>query len=543
MNKGTAIVGFILSFIAGMILVWGIGRGGGGASATKDEAGNAAPGSMAVNPGAARVDLYVMSQCPYGVQAEQLFEDVIKKLGPDVDFHVDFIGKKGPNGDFTSLHGPNEVKGDTAQVCAMKYAPTKWYDMVLCQDKSPKEIGSNWEACAQENGIPADKLTACVDGQEGKDLLSASFDRSTAAQATGSPTIVINGEKYQGNRRANDILRTICKAYTTNVPGPCKDIPEAPKVNVTIVADTRCKEKECDTKRLEMSVKQKIANPVITTVDYASAEGKKLYDSIKPANLPAIVFDATLDADKDSMQQLARQLRPAGDHKVMDGGGNWNPTCADDGGCNSDECKNTIQCRTEVAKKLEVFVMSNCPYGVKGLDAMKEVLDNFKKNDVKVDFSVNFIGQGDAGNLSSMHGPGEVEEDIREVCAEKNYAEDLKFMNYIWCRNKNIKDTNWQSCTGGDTGVDADVISKCVESEGKDLLAKSFKYSAASGVRGSPTWFANNMFKFQGFDAETIKTNVCTHNKDLGGCDAKLSGPPAPPAGGAAKAQPGGCGG
>lgn len=542
MNKGTAIVGFILSFIAGMILVWGMGRGG-GATATKDEAGSGGPGAaVALNSGAAKVELYVMSQCPYGVQAEQLFEDVVKKLGPDLDFRVEFIGKKGPSGDFSSLHGPNEVKGDIAQLCAMKYSPAKWFDMILCQNKAPKEVATNWESCAKENDIAVDKLTSCIDGQEGKDLLAASFDKATAAQASGSPTIIINGEKYQGNRRAGDILRTICKGYQGNAPAACKDIPEAPKVDVTILADTRCKEKECDTKRLEMTVKQKVANPVIKTVDYASPEGKALFGSVKPLNLPAVVFDKSLDADKDSMQQLARQLRPAGDFKVMEAG-NWNPTCADEGGCNADECKNTLQCRTEVAKKLEVFVMSQCPYGVKGLDAMKEVLENFKKNDVKVDFSVNFIGQGNASSLSSMHGQGEVDEDIREVCATKHYAENLKFMDYIWCRNKSIKDTNWQACTGGDTGIDADVISKCVETEGKDLLAKSFEYSKQSGVRGSPTWFANNMFKFQGFDAETIKTNVCNHNKDLAGCDAKLSGPPAPAPGGKAAPAQAGCGG
>ena len=138
MNKGTAIVGFILSFIAGMILVWGMGRGGGSATATKDEAGSGGPGAaVALNSGAAKVELYVMSQCPYGVQAEQLFEDVVKKLGPDLDFRVELIGKKGPSGDFTSLHGPNEVKGDIAQLYAMKYAPAKWFDMILCQNKVP----------------------------------------------------------------------------------------------------------------------------------------------------------------------------------------------------------------------------------------------------------------------------------------------------------------------------------------------------------------------------------------------------------------------
>ena len=58
-----------------------------------------------------------------------------------------------------------------------------------------------------------------------------------------------------------------------------------------------------------------------------------------------------------------------------------------------------MQCRPEVPKKLDVFVMSQCPYGVKGLDAMKEVSDNFKKAGESIDFTVHYIGDGDARAL------------------------------------------------------------------------------------------------------------------------------------------------
>jgi hypothetical protein len=199
-----------------------------------------------------------------------------------------------------------------------------------------------------------------------------------------------------------------------------------------------------------------------------------------------------------------------------------------------------MQCRTEVAKKLDVYVMSQCPFGVKGLDAMKEVMENFKKAGEKIDFDIHFIGDGEAGSLKSMHGQGEVDEDIREACAIKHYAKNDKYMEYIWCRNKAIKDQNWQACTGGSTGIQTDVMKKCFEGdEGKELLAKSFADSKGTGMSASPTWLANNKFKFSGIDAETIKTNICSHNK-LAGCENKLSGQAPAAAGGAA--QPG-CGG
>ena len=538
MSKGSSIVGFLLSFLAGMFVMWGIDRtaspsGHGTVAATADPAARG-EGMGAVKPGAVEVELYVMSQCPYGVQAENAFQEVVEKLGGDVDLKVEFIGS-GTAGSLTSMHGEKEVKGNLVQICAKKHSP-KWFEMILCQNKNFREVDTNWEACAAQLGMPTDKIKSCAEGPEGQSLLAASFEKAQKKGARGSPTIYVGGNQYQGGRRPNDFFKAICNAYQGNKPAACANIPESPKVNMTLLSDKRCA--ECDTARIEGQLRGKIANPVVTKLDYGDPAGRKLYDAIKPAALPLAVFDSTLDADKEAAAALARGAREAGSYKVVSLGGNWNPSCADEGGCALDECAKTLQCRKEEPNSLEVFVMSQCPFGVRGLDAMKEVLDNFKAAEAKVSFSVHFIGNGDESNLSSMHGPAEVAEDLREICAIQHYRKNMKFMDYVWCRNKNIKDTNWESCTGAETGIDTDVIRKCSEGdEGKKLLAESFAYSASLGIGASPTWLANGKYKFSGVDPETIKSNLCSHNK-LGGCDKKLSGPPARQGG---AAQPG-CG-
>jgi hypothetical protein len=539
MNVGVAVVGFILCFLSGAGIMWGIdSRHPNAAGMTADKTPAAA--GVATNPGAVRVDLHVMAQCPYGVQAEAAFKDVVAKFGPDLDLHVDYIGQGAPGGEPSSMHGANEVKGDLLQVCVQKYAPAKAFDFILCQNENNKEIASNGAACATKVGAPADKVTACADGPEGKDLLFASFKRSQDKGASGSPTIFVAGNKYEGGRKPTDLMKAICNGATGKKPSGCADIPEAPKVNVTILSDTRCGA-DCDPKRMEGSIRSKVGNPIITTVDYGSAEGKRLFGSVGPAMLPAAIFDATLDADKDAVAAFSRGIKQTGSSKVLSMG-SWNPSCADDGGCKLEACANTMQCRVEAPKKLDVYVMAQCPYGVKGLDAMKEVVDNFKKAGEPIDFAVHYIGDGDASSLSSMHGPAEVAEDIREECAIQHYGKSLKYMDYVWCRDKNIHDANWESCTGGSTGIDASVIKKCAEGdEGKKLVAKSFADSKAMGIGASPTWLANNKYKFSGIDSQTIKTNLCSHNPKLAGCDATLSGQAPAAAKGGAK-EPG-CGG
>jgi len=571
MSKGTSIIGFLLSFIAGIILMWGIDRGTHGAAGTPtaDKQGGtvtADGGLKTANAGAVKVTLYVMAKCPYGVQAENGFKDVVDKFGADIDFKVEYIGNKGPDGAFTSLHGPTEVVGDTYQVCAQKYS-AKWFDTILCQNaqNNAAQVDTTWEGCGQQAGIPPEtiaKVTACAQGDEGKGLLAASFQKATDHNVRGSPTIYIGDTEYQGGRKTADFMKGICAAYAGAKPAICNDIPEPPKVNVTLLGDKRCGA-DCDTKRLDGVIHQRVGNPIITTLDYTDAAGKALYDSIKPVKLPAVVFDSSLDADKDASAAFGQSARAAGQYKVI-AAGDWSPACADPDGCKLDECKANLTCRDEKANKLEVFVMSHCPFGVKGMDAMQEVVDNFKKNKVNIDFAIHYIGDGDSKTqFNSMHGPSEVADDLREVCAIDHYGKDLKFMDYIWCRDKKIPsegqdpskkfadvksalaDDGWQGCTGDKTGFDTDTIKKCADGdEGKSLLEASFKYSKDTGMQASPTWLVNNKFKFSGIDPETVKENFCQHNK-VDGCDAKLSGPPAPPAGApGGKAAPApGCGG
>ena len=126
------ILGFFLSFgvgAAAMRLTDGhkLSAPQGGAQATAEQRPTTSLAST-TKPGAVRADLYVMSQCPFGVQAETAFKEVVAKFGDELDLHVEFIGNAAPTGELSSLHGPNEVKGDSYQVCAARYAPAKSFD-------------------------------------------------------------------------------------------------------------------------------------------------------------------------------------------------------------------------------------------------------------------------------------------------------------------------------------------------------------------------------------------------------------------------------
>jgi predicted DsbA family dithiol-disulfide isomerase len=162
--------------------------------------------------------------------------------------------------------------------------------------------------------------------------------------------------------------------------------------------------------------------------------------------------------------------------------------------------------------------MSECPYGILGENAMKDVLDNFKGD---IDFEIHYIAtETSPGVFQSLHGPTEVAENINQLCIAKYNKE--KLMEYVLCRNENIKG-DWKPCATT-AGIDTAKIETCANgAEGKTLLSNDIKIAQGLGISASPTWLANNKAIFNGIDAETIKSNYCSVNSELDGCENTLS--------------------
>jgi predicted DsbA family dithiol-disulfide isomerase len=368
-------------------------------------------------------------------------------------------------------------------------------------------------------GANAASLKSCIDGAEGKKLLSDSYKRAEAKGATGSPTIYIGGKPYEGRRTSDAYLRAICDAHKGPAPKACGELPPLATVNVIVLSDKRCA--ECDGARLAQAVGSRIAKPAVRVLDYTEEEGRKLHEEVGGGNLPMLLFDDTLDADKEASEAIGAGTQRKGKYRTLNVGGMWNPICADPNGCSHADCKATLSCRPESKNTLEVFVMSQCPYGVLALNAMEEVLKNFGAG---LKFKVHYIANGTAeAGFQALHGQPEVDENIRGLCAIKHYGASNKYMDYIWCRNKDIRSDDWATCTGSN-GIAQAKIKSCFEGEGKKLHENDIKIATALGIGASPTWLVNGRHKFSGIDAETIRKNVCEHNAGLKGCENTLSG-------------------
>ena len=491
-----------------------------------------------------KVVFHVMSKCPYGVTAEQGFLPVYRKLRRHVDWRLEYIGTD-RNGKLGSMHGHDEVQGDILQLCARRLSAKRWTTFLECQNQSWRTLPTGWEACARQANIKVKKMRACFAGLQGEDLLRRSLLRSKAANASGSPTIVINGKAHKGGRSEADFTRAVCHAITGRKPAVCKAIPPEPVVRAFSLSDRRCPKCEKRIREINHMMKRRFFPRLkVTNMDWSSAATRKLYRKLGLTSLPTVVFEKGVEK-ASKFNTLNRFLDQKGAywvltkvgvthdptreicHNGIDDTGNGRVDCADA------QCKQTLVCRKKVPRKLDVFIMSQCPYGVRAVNALKQVLPHFRG---RLRLGIHYIATKTATGFSAMHGQSEVDENIRQLCAMKHYARRDQYLKYIWCRFQGTgwRGNAWQKCATG--GISPITIERCWKgAEGKQLLEQDIKLARTLGIGASPTWLANNRHTFSGISATQIWTRVCKHNKKLKGCKNPISA--------AAEAEPfaGGC--
>lgn len=182
---------------------------------------------------------------------------------------------------------------------------------------------------------------------------------------------------------------------------------------------------------------------------------------------------------------------------------------------------------------VEVYYMSYCPYGVQAMNGMYPVAKLFgDKVDIQPHFVIyeNYAGGGsdyciDNGNICSMHGIEELNEDIRQACIYK-YQKD-KFWDYTNCAMtecslNNIK-TCWETCADKNN-VDKAKVSECFANEGVALMEAEKKLNEEKDVSGSPTIFVNGADYVGGRAPDQFKENICCgFNTEPDECEQQLS--------------------
>jgi hypothetical protein len=193
----------------------------------KDEkAAEAEQPKAAVKSDKPKVELFVMSHCPYGTQIEKGIIPAVEALGSKIDFTLKFC-------DY-AMHGEKELDEQTKQYCIQKNEPKKLLAYLKCFLKAGDSA-----SCVKSSGLNTGKLDACIKATDKEFKTKETFkDKSKWPTGNfppfnifkaendkygvkGSPTLVVNGAQSASARDAASLLKAICASFNKE-PAECK---------------------------------------------------------------------------------------------------------------------------------------------------------------------------------------------------------------------------------------------------------------------------------------------------------------------------------
>jgi hypothetical protein len=181
------------------------------------------------------VKLFVMSYCPYGLQAQKMFLPVYDLLKDKTDMGIYFV-------DYI-MHDKKEIDENLNQYCIQEEEKGKYSDYLSCFVED-----GDFEGCLSQAGIDQGKLTACVSATDEQfkvtslyndqstwlngayPLFNVQSDLNDQYGVSGSPTVVINDQIVTVSPRSPENFKEIiCQAFNS-APEECsqalsEDVP------------------------------------------------------------------------------------------------------------------------------------------------------------------------------------------------------------------------------------------------------------------------------------------------------------------------------
>lgn len=414
------------------------------------------------------VDIYFE---PFDTQGWQnyLNFDLVRKKVKNLKLNVYPVINKSEDGKFYSSRGEIETT-EVARIegIVTKY-PLKLNDYLIARSLNMYPDG--WKdslVYAQINPVEFDDYI-----QKNKtNLLNQSYTRIKNKKITGV-SVFINSSIYNGSTKIIDVIENINKYLSedkrlklykdelSSIKGP----------KFKIVYDSTTKEWVDD--NITETFKRFFSSLEVEKVDISMLSNE---ESKKLKMLPAYLIEKTT--------QVNEILSGAIEQNAFDKLDNYYVYY-------NQNSKVMLLNRAKEDKKLELFVMSQCPFGVMAENSIINALEQSSiSKDIKIE--IHYIGdvfKDSDGNMKfhSLHGDDEWKEDARQLLIKKLYPE--KYFSYLKERNKNYSSNEWKDAAKK-AGIDTAIIEKKYD-EGLKLLAEDFKYSNSLNINVSPTFMVN----------------------------------------------------
>jgi hypothetical protein len=255
-------------------------------------------------------DLYIMSQCPYGLEALGEFSHFIHRA-PDVQGELWFIGSLDDQQRLNSLHGVGEVRDEMAWLGFKELYFSRWHDFLSARAKSSEasfvlmaRLGADTAALARWVELKGDSA------------LAFHYRRSQRLGIDASPTLLRNNTPVEFALSADRLSAAEC-ASRSNKPAYCDSLPQcfedrdcrqpgkvgrclsdgskarceySPAVAFDFVILTADSMAGPDEQGALATTAELFPGAAVQRVLHTSAQGQQLIGELKPTVLPMYLF-------------------------------------------------------------------------------------------------------------------------------------------------------------------------------------------------------------------------------------------------------------
>lgn len=182
-----------------------------------------------------QVQLFVMSFCPWGNQAEELMRPTAEllRVGANIELHyVIYSNYRGGGPEYCldeeskycSMHGIQELNQGVRELCVQKYQGDKFWNFVeeINSSCNYQDVDSCWESVAKKVGVDVAGVKTCQK-DETLEILAQELALNQKYGIAGSPQLIINGAEYQGPRSSEAYKQGICSAFNS-LPEECSQV-------------------------------------------------------------------------------------------------------------------------------------------------------------------------------------------------------------------------------------------------------------------------------------------------------------------------------
>lgn len=193
-----------------------------------------------------QLKFFVMSYCPFGIQAEDGLGPVYELLKNKVDWQPRYVIYKdycsgAPAAEkatceknycqktgteiYCSMHGVAELNQDIREICAANLGDwDKWWKFISAKNKNCQlgNVETCWKGEAQKAGLDVNKITSCFNSQKFV-LAKEQTEEMDKYKAFGSPAVFINEVAYNGGRAPEDYKKAICASFESQ-PEECNKV-------------------------------------------------------------------------------------------------------------------------------------------------------------------------------------------------------------------------------------------------------------------------------------------------------------------------------